>query len=112
MYGETTGETDEFGLPVRHDWSAEYRGSAMVVYVTATIYHRPETHGRRTGFLFAKDSEDTDFYVSRRATGLNELQFEGLEVGDRLSVRPGEQPEENKAWPVQDAISLDRLAAG
>jgi len=32
LYGETTGETDEFGLPVRHNWAAEYRGSAMVVY--------------------------------------------------------------------------------
>ena len=32
LYGETTGETDEFGLPVRHDWASEYRGAAMVVY--------------------------------------------------------------------------------
>jgi protein phosphatase len=32
LYGETTGETDEFGLPVRHNWAAEYRGSAIVVY--------------------------------------------------------------------------------
>jgi protein phosphatase len=32
LYGETTGETDEFGLPVRYDWAAEYRGKAMVVY--------------------------------------------------------------------------------
>jgi protein phosphatase len=32
MYGETTGETDEFGLPVRYNWAAEYRGKAMVVY--------------------------------------------------------------------------------
>ena len=32
LYGETTGETDEFGLPVRHNWAAEYRGLAMVVY--------------------------------------------------------------------------------
>ena len=32
LYGETTGETDEFGLPVRYDWAAEYRGQAMVVY--------------------------------------------------------------------------------
>ena len=22
LYGETTGETDEFGLPVRHNWAA------------------------------------------------------------------------------------------
>ena len=32
LYGETTGETDEFGLPVRYDWAAEYRGRAAVVY--------------------------------------------------------------------------------
>jgi polynucleotide kinase-phosphatase len=32
LYGETTGETDEFGLPVRHNWAAEYRGDATVVY--------------------------------------------------------------------------------
>jgi protein phosphatase len=32
LYGETTGETDEFGLPIRFNWAAEYRGSAMVVY--------------------------------------------------------------------------------
>jgi protein phosphatase len=32
LYGETTGETDEFGLPVRYNWAAEYRGSAHVVY--------------------------------------------------------------------------------
>jgi protein phosphatase len=32
LYGETTGETDEFGLPVRFNWAAEYRGAATVVY--------------------------------------------------------------------------------
>src|SRR5437773_7597665 len=32
LYGETTGETDEFGLPVRYNWAAEYRGAAAVVY--------------------------------------------------------------------------------
>ncbi|PHS02285.1 MAG: polynucleotide kinase-phosphatase [Blastopirellula sp.] len=32
LYGETTGETDEFGLPVRYNWAAEYRGTANVVY--------------------------------------------------------------------------------
>jgi protein phosphatase len=32
LYGETTGETDEYGLPVRYDWAREYRGHAMVVY--------------------------------------------------------------------------------
>ena len=32
LYGETTGETDEWGLPVRADWAAGYRGRATVVY--------------------------------------------------------------------------------
>ena len=32
MYGETTGETDEFGLPIRLNWAEEYRGDATVVY--------------------------------------------------------------------------------
>ena len=32
LYGETTGETDEFGLPVRLNWAEEYRGAATVVY--------------------------------------------------------------------------------
>lgn len=36
LYGETTGETDEFGLPVRYNWASEYRGDSMVVYG-----HRP-----------------------------------------------------------------------
>ncbi|HEX5182304.1 MAG TPA: polynucleotide kinase-phosphatase [Allosphingosinicella sp.] len=32
MYGETNGEVDEFGLPVRYDWAADYKGKAKVVY--------------------------------------------------------------------------------
>ncbi|MFJ4850319.1 polynucleotide kinase-phosphatase [Streptomyces sp. NPDC088733] len=32
LYGDTTGETDEFGLPVRYPWAEDYRGRATVVY--------------------------------------------------------------------------------
>ncbi len=32
LFGETTGEVDEFGLQVRYNWAADYRGGAMVVY--------------------------------------------------------------------------------
>ena len=32
LFGETTGETDDLGLPVRLDWAREYRGPAAVVY--------------------------------------------------------------------------------
>src|SRR5450755_702460 len=32
LYGDTTGETDEYGLPVRYAWANDYRGRAMVLY--------------------------------------------------------------------------------
>ncbi|KWV31554.1 polynucleotide kinase-phosphatase [Micromonospora rifamycinica] len=32
LWGETTGETDEYGLPVRYPWARDYRGAATVVY--------------------------------------------------------------------------------
>jgi protein phosphatase len=32
LYGETSGETDEFGLPIRYHWAAEYRGKTAIVY--------------------------------------------------------------------------------
>ena len=32
LYGQTTGETDEYGLPVRYPWAQEYRGRAVVLY--------------------------------------------------------------------------------
>jgi protein phosphatase len=32
LYGETSGEVDEFGLPVRYNWALDYKGRARVVY--------------------------------------------------------------------------------
>ncbi len=32
LFGESTGEMDEFGLPVRYEWAREYRGRAMVAF--------------------------------------------------------------------------------
>lgn len=32
LYGETTGEVDSYGLPVRANWAESYRGKAAVVY--------------------------------------------------------------------------------
>lgn len=32
LYGDTTGETDVSGFPIRQNWAADYRGEAMVVY--------------------------------------------------------------------------------
>lgn len=32
LYGETTGENDEFGLPIRLNWAEHYRGKTAIVY--------------------------------------------------------------------------------
>ena len=32
MYGDTTGEYDQWGMPVRLNWAADYRGKAVIVY--------------------------------------------------------------------------------
>ncbi len=39
MYGETTGETDEFGFPIRYNWASEYRGQAKIVYGHTPVVH-------------------------------------------------------------------------
>lgn len=38
LYGETTGEIDEFGRPIRKNWAAHYQGTAMVVYGHTPVY--------------------------------------------------------------------------
>jgi len=40
LFGETTGEVDEFGLQVRYNWAADYRGQATVVYGHTPIPNR------------------------------------------------------------------------
>lgn len=32
LYGQVTGEVDEYGLPVRYPWARDYRGDAAVLY--------------------------------------------------------------------------------
>lgn len=38
LYGETTGENDEYGLPVRYDWASEYNGKAKVIYGHTPVF--------------------------------------------------------------------------
>jgi protein phosphatase len=40
LYGETTGETDEFGLPVRHNSAAQYQGNTRIVYGHTPVVRR------------------------------------------------------------------------
>jgi protein phosphatase len=55
LYGETTGEVDAHGLPMRLDWARSYRGRATVVYGHTPV-PRPEWRNRTinidTGCVF------------------------------------------------------------
>jgi protein phosphatase len=55
LYGDTTGETDEYGFPVRYPWAQDYRGDAIVVYGHTTV-REPEWINRTicidTGCVF------------------------------------------------------------
>ena len=55
LFGDTTGETDEYGLPVRRNWAADYRGEALVVYghtPVAEPLHLNHTVNIDTGCVF------------------------------------------------------------
>ena len=51
LYGETTGETDEYGLPVRLNWASDYRGRATIVYG-----HIPQTDVQAINGTFCIDT--------------------------------------------------------
>ena len=81
LWGETTGETDAFGLPVRYDWAKEYRGSAMVAYG-----HTPT---RRAEWLNKTICLDTGCVYGGLLTALRYPALELVEVpAARVSVEP------------------------
>ncbi len=55
LYGPTTGEMDQHGLPVRLDWAANYTGHAIVVYGHTPVHipcWRNNTINIDTGCVF------------------------------------------------------------
>ena len=55
LYGDVSGKTDEYGLPIRRDWTLDYRGDAVVVYghvPQQMPYRSNNTYGIDTGCVF------------------------------------------------------------
>ena len=104
LYGETTGETDEFGLPVRWNWAAEYRGHAMVVYGHTPV-PEPEWLNRTINI-------DTGCVFGGRLTALRYPEQEVVSVAARAvysePVKPflpeEELPETLSAQQRQDEL--------
>jgi len=93
LYGETTGETDEFDLPVRYNWAAEYRGAATVVY-GHTPNAEPEWLNRTVNI-------DTGCVFGGRLTALRYPEKEFVSVAARETycepVRPMQDDDEAQA---------------
>jgi protein phosphatase len=83
LYGQTTGETDDYGLPVRYPWAQEYRGRAMVLYGHTPV---PEPEWLNNTMCL-----DTGCVFGGRLTALNypERTVVSVPRGTRL-LRPGE----------------------
>lgn len=84
LYGETTGEVDELGLPIRHNWAAEYRGKALVVYGHTTI-PEPEWLNRTINI-------DTGCVFGGRLTALRYPEKELVSVQAARAYRESPRP--------------------
>ena len=98
LYGETTGETDEFGFPVRYDWASEYRGEAMIVYGHTPVAEAEWVNGTiciDTGCVFGgkltalryPERELVCPYLRRRPTTRRPVDHRRAECRDRR-MRP------------------------
>jgi protein phosphatase len=99
LFGETTGETDEFGLPVRYNWASEYRGRASVVYGHTPV-PEPEWLNRTINI-------DTGCVFGGRLTALRWPEKELVSVPSRAiyaePARPFLPPEAAVALSAQQA---------
>jgi protein phosphatase len=84
LFGETTGETDEFGLPVRYNWASEYRGGAAVVYGHTPI-PEPEWLNRTINI-------DTGCVFGGRLTALRWPEKELVSVPARVTYAEPARP--------------------
>jgi diadenosine tetraphosphatase ApaH/serine/threonine PP2A family protein phosphatase len=82
LYGDTTGETDEHGMPVRLPWQDDYRGAATVVYG-----HTPLA---RTRWVNGTLCLDTGAVFGNRLTALRYPEGEQVDVpAERQWAVPG-----------------------
>jgi protein phosphatase len=97
LYGETTGETDEFGLPVRYNWAAEYRGKAMVIYGHTPV-PQPEWLNRTINV-------DTGCVFGGSLTAVRYPERELVSVAARATYAQPARPLTNAVQPGPDLTS-------
>lgn len=98
LYGETTGETDEFGLPVRYNWASEYRGAARVVYGHTSV--------PKAEWLNKTICIDTGCVYGGRLTA---LRYPELELVDVVAFRTYVEPVRSLT-PSENSATAQQLA--
>ncbi|MGH3154310.1 MAG: polynucleotide kinase-phosphatase, partial [Streptosporangiaceae bacterium] len=84
LYGQTTGETDEYGLPVRYPWAQEYRGRALVLYGHTPV---PEPEWQNNTLCL-----DTGCVFGGRLTALNYPERSLVSVPAARPYHPAAKP--------------------
>ena len=84
LYGQTTGETDEYGLPVRYPWAQEYRGRAAVLYGHTPV---PEPEWLNNTLCL-----DTGCVFGGRLTALNYPERSVVSVPAARAYHPAAKP--------------------
>ena len=95
LYGDTTGETDEYGLPVRLPWAESYRGAATVVYG-----HTPTTEPEWVNNTICVD---TGCVFGGRLTALRYPERELVSVPAEREHYPPARPLAATRTPAMDA---------
>ncbi len=103
LYGETTGETDEFGLPVRANWAASYRGRARVVYG-----HIPVTE---PSWLNHTINIDTGCVFGGKLTALRYPEIELVSVPASQVYYEPAKPLADTADPKETSVQAEARAA-
>lgn len=104
LYGDTTGESDEYGLPIRRNWGAEYRGEAIVVYGHTPV-GAPEWLNRTINI-------DTGCVFGGMLTALRYPELDLVQVPSRERYAESPKPflpEEGAAEDVGAQARHDRL---
>ena len=98
LYGETTGESDDLGLPVRLDWAADYRGEAAVIYGHTPVYE-PVWHNNTLNV-------DTGCVFGGRLTALRWPEREVVSVAARQTYAEPARPLKPAEAAPDDLLDL------
>jgi len=99
LYGDTTGETDEYGLPVRLPWANEYRGKALVIYG-----HTPTTIVESVNNTFCID---TGCVFGGKLTAFRYPEKEIVQVDAAKEYYPPAKPFLDQPTVQDDMLNID-----